>query len=140
MMGLSLAHDLGVVSDLPNKRIIRCSFGGLSLLGSEGNPMAGEMKRLVAEAVQDLCPAAVVFDLSDLEYSWGDAICQIVVPLMRKDGSFVPSAIVATGGTATALSPLLEPNFLLGLADSRLCPSCDEAVAYLGRELATQSV
>jgi hypothetical protein len=58
----------------------------------------------------------VVFDLLDLEYRWGDAICQIVLPLRTADGGFLPARILARGPTADALEPLMAPTWLLGIA------------------------
>ena len=75
--------------------------------------------------------AAVVFDLSDLVYVWGDAICGIVDPLHREAGGFLPSCIVARGATAVALSGLVQPHTIFGLAGTALVERVGEALERL---------
>jgi hypothetical protein len=65
-------------------------------------------------------PKGVIFDLLGLEYEWGNAICGLALPLVRKDRSFRPSCLVAQGKTAAALRGLLIPSTIFGLAGTQL--------------------
>lgn len=89
------------------------------------------MRRFTAAAVARHSPSAVVFDLLDLEYRSGDAVCQLAGPLLREDGTVLPAQLVAQGPTADAIAPLLEPGFLLGLAKVALTDSLDQALREL---------
>ncbi len=110
---------------------VEVAFAGGYPEGSPGNRVAADMSAVVARAVETLTPAAVIFDLVGLRYTWGDAICSIVMPLRRQDGSFTPSAIVATGRTRRALAPLLAPPTLLGLAGCGLYDAREAALRSL---------
>ena len=51
------------------------------------------------------------------------------------DASFRPSAIVASGRTARALEPLLSPQFIFGIAGTKMFRSMPEALGRLKRVL-----
>ena len=61
--------------------VVEVAFAGGYPEGSPGNRVAADMSAVVARAVETLTPAAVIFDLVGLRYTWGDAICSIVMPL-----------------------------------------------------------
>ena len=124
------------IVETPDGRILKISFAGNLQEGSAGNDEAAEMKRIIEKSVAEASPDAVVFDLSELQYSWGDAFCQIALPLRRSDGTFRPSCIVAIGKTADSLSALLTPNFLLGFAGVSLYNRVDVAIQHLSESLA----
>jgi hypothetical protein len=85
-------------------------------------------------------PKGVIFDLLGLEYEWGNAICGLALPLVRKDRSFRPSCIVAQGKTAAALRGLLLPSTIFGLAGTQLLESAEEALGLLETRLRDERV
>lgn len=99
--------------------------------GSLGNTTAKMMEHDLASAVAEFAPVGVIVDCTELDYRWGDAICQIAMPLRRPDKSFIPACIVASGETAKALAPLIAPNWLLGFAGIQLVGSVDDACRIL---------
>jgi hypothetical protein len=84
--------------------------------------------------------AAVLFDFQSLQYTWGDAIGGLALPLLQAGTGHVrPSAIVAQGRTADALVPLLGPQFIFGVVGTRMFDNIPEAVEHLHRALAQQT-
>lgn len=133
MTGLTARYEH--LAETPAGPLLAVVFGGTYAPGSEGNAFAREMVDYLRSILSDRKPAAVLFDLTALDYVWGDAIGGLAIPLMEKDEEsgtrFLPSAIVATGQTARALRPLLERRFVFGLAGTKLFGTRQEAVAYL---------
>ena len=111
--------------------ILQIRFQGEYAYGTLGNPAARSMKEAVASAFSDSGAVAVIFDLLDLEYRWGNAICEIALPLFRPDRSFFPACIVAAGETAKALAPLTGPNWMWGIAGIPLVNTVDQALSNL---------
>jgi len=116
--------------------IIQVSFSGECPPGSAGNHVAGAMHLLVAKAVREFQPAGVIFDLSSLSYVRGDAISEIVMPLLRKDKgfAFVPNCVVAQGATAEALAPLMAPEFFFGIVRSQIFADVKQALDHLTKQ------
>jgi anti-sigma B factor antagonist len=113
--------------------IIQVSFSGDYPPGSAGNYTAASMYFWVARAVRNFQPAGVIFDLSLLRYTLGDAICEIVLPLLRKQQSpaCMPYCFVARGGTAKALAALVASNSLLGMAHPQILADAKLALDHL---------
>ncbi len=122
--------EIAVVRKAKKGDIIRVSFSGYYPPGSAGNDIAAKMESIVADAVQEFHTVAVIFDLSRLNYVWGDAIGGIFSPLFRKDSN-MPSCVVARGRTARALCALIEPAWLPGIAKPRLFAKPEEAMKHL---------
>jgi hypothetical protein len=78
-----------LVSEPGEPPVISISFRGAYPAGSEGNATADDMTAFVREVVAEAQPAAVVCDLRELTYTWGDAICGIVWPLRNERGRFL---------------------------------------------------
>ncbi len=98
--------------------------------GSEGNDLAHGMVEFLKKAIAEAKPEAVILDLTQLDYTWGDAICGLA--MMLYDGNrFRPAALIATGKTAEALKPLFEPLILFGIAGVKLVGTMDEAVEHV---------
>jgi len=125
--------------------VLVITFAGTYPEGSAGNPTADRMKRAVAEAVSDLPgpPAAVLFDMTELHYEWGDAILGILYPLMQNAGShrspvllWPPVAIAARGATRHALTSLGVEGGLGGLVEVRLVETREVALDHLRERLA----
>jgi GrpB-like predicted nucleotidyltransferase (UPF0157 family) len=139
MSELASSHE--TVGSTPNGPIVAIAFGGTYPPGSEGNDFARQMFEFVRTLVTETKPGAVVIDLSALDYVWGDAIGTLSIPLFGTGKDFRPVAIVATGRTAKALRPLLEPRFALGLLPCMaLFESRREAVERLERALTLRQV
>jgi hypothetical protein len=77
----------------------------------------------------------VLFDLTDLDFKWGDAIGTMVLPLRRNNMTFTPSCLVAVGPTAVALRPLFATNFIFGAAGGKLFDNRQDAVTHLISQL-----
>ncbi len=128
----------------PRGSIAAISFCGLYPLGSLGNEHAREMRESLAKLVGETNPAAVLIDFTDLEYEWGDGICELVRPLRTTSKTLRPGChlatrpfcLVATGKTAEALAPLVEPRFLLGTAGGKLFATRAEALSFLRSQIA----
>ena len=127
------------ITETPGIPLLAVVFGGRYAPGSEGNEFAGEMAGYLRATLNDVQPAGVLFDLTMLDYVWGDAIGELAIPLMDEGQHgpphFLPSAVVATGQTAHALKPLLQPNFVLGVAGVRLFGTRKKAVRYLEKTI-----
>lgn len=117
----------------PNRPLVAVAFSGIYLPGSQGNECGLAMIDFLRSVLAKTKLAGILFDLTALDYVWGDTIAGLAMPLFEKGKGFRPSVIVATGRTARALGPLLEPRILLGLAGMKLFDSRDEALAHLQR-------
>ncbi len=107
-------------------------YGGSYPPGSKGNDFAHAMIEFLEKAIAEAKPEAVIPDLTQLDYVWGDAICGLAMALY--DGArFRPAALIATGKTAEALKPLFEPSILFGIAGVKLVGTMDEAVEHVER-------
>lgn len=115
--------------------ILAIAFAGMYPPGSEGNECAAEMVAYVRSALSTTNTAAMLFDLRNLDYTWGDAIGGLAVALMEKNASFRPSAIVAVGPTARALEPLLSRRFVIGFAGAKMFDNVPDAVSHSERVL-----
>src|SRR5262245_46127175 len=95
--------------------VLRVAFGGKYPPGSDGNGFAAEMVDYLRSVLAVSNASAILFDLRNLDYAWGDAICGLALAL-RKDRVFRPSAIVAGDHAARALEPLVGPRTVFGIA------------------------
>jgi hypothetical protein len=83
--------------------IVELVFTGRLEVGAQGNSDANKMSTYVTRVVKNYGPAAVLFNLSNLEYEFGDAIGAIAVPLITTTKSAIAACFVAKGTTAQAL-------------------------------------
>ena len=93
--------------------------------------MAREMKAVVTAAVKKFHPSAVVFDLSELNNRWGDAISGIFWALLRDERELVPSCVVAKDPTRRGLIRLLTASRAPVLFNTKFTSGIDEAVVHL---------
>jgi hypothetical protein len=107
--------------------------------GSVGNEAAQQMKTDVTNAVAEFSPVAVVFDLSELKYVWGDAIAGIFWALRRSSHDFLLSAVVARGETRKALMDLLTQTRVLNIFHTDFFDGIDQALGYLDKLLSKKS-
>ena len=132
-----LESETRVLAERGRAQIVCIAFRGTYRPGSLGNPMAAAMRDRVVETLQDYQPAAVLFDLTGLDYVWGDAVCGIVLPVLRLRRSApasCPTCLVAVGKTAQALEPLF-PHSLFAVAGTKLLPCVAEGLRFLLDEL-----
>ena len=123
--------------------ILTLTFAGYYPPGSAGNECAAEMVSYCFSVLITANPAAVLFDLRRLEYTWGDAIgdwrmccCRDGAARLRKGAArALPSAIVADGATARSLRPLIGTHTVLGVAGTKMFSTTPEALNYLKRVL-----
>ena len=86
--------------------------------GSAGNEHAEAIKRRVADLRSGFAPAAVVIDLTRMDYVWGNGLGGALMPLFsRTDGRSPVVALVATGRTGKAVRSFFDDRTseLLGL-------------------------
>lgn len=117
-------------------RIIMIAFGGAYPLGSLGNEVASSMKKFVSEVVADENPAAVLFNLTRLDYEFGDAIMGIVMPLIDAGRITRPFCVHATGNTALSLAPLFRPPFMWSVLGVVSCDTRAAGIEILKKMLA----
>lgn len=109
--------------------------------GAQGNSDADQMAAHVTGVVKNDRPAAVLFNLSNLEYEFGDAIGAIAIPLIiktksRKHGKsraldVIPACFVANGTTAQALQWFFQKNMIFGFAGFKLFSEREQGIAFL---------
>ena len=119
--------------------VLAVAFAGKYPAGSGGNQCAAEMVSYLRSALTTTDAAAILFDLRNLEYTWGDAIGGLAWVLQKQAGVFRPSAIVANGLTARALAPLVGPQCSFGVVGTKMFGSMPEAIDHLERVLAQET-
>jgi hypothetical protein len=131
-----------LVAELGDGSMIAVVYAGHIPPGSLGNPMSGRFIDYLQNVLQETHPAAVMLDLIDVDYTFGDAICGLALAILRSAPQRswrMPVAIVAAGRTAAALAPLLEPNWAFGIIGAKMFADRGMAEAYLKTALRTRS-
>ena len=120
--------------------IVAVAFAGNYPPGSAGNDCAAEMVLYLRSVLATTNAAAVLFDLRRLRYTWGDAIGGLAAALLKEGTTPTrPSAIVAAGLTARSLEPLLGPQFIFGVAGTRMFSTIPDALNHLKQVLGQES-
>lgn len=135
-VGTELSTSWEKIGDHARGPLIAVRFGGVYPEGSKGLEFGRAMIEFLRFVLAETNPAGVIFDLTALDYVWGDTIGQLGMALLEKGKGFRPAAIAATGRTARALERLCEPHFLLGVAGVKLARNIEEARAQVERKLA----
>ena len=118
-------------------RIVEISFSGTYPPGSFGNEHAARMMELAKGMIARDPPRAVLFNLRDLNYVWGDAICSLAWAIADSERrTFLPACVYAQGRTASALVALFEKGWLFEFAGMKLFRDRAEAESYLRTRLA----
>jgi hypothetical protein len=133
-----LHSDSSVLSETAKGPIVGIAFRGTYPPGSAGNPMAAVMRQYVEEGLALHQPAAILFDLTQLDYVWGDAVSRIALPILQQRQiapATCPVCVVAAGKTAEALKPLFAPTFFFGIARAQLAGSIDEGLRILAEAM-----
>lgn len=136
---MSLSSQTRILEKTGAGSIILIAFSGDYPPGSAGNETAQQMKTDVINAVAEFSPMAVVFDLSELKYVWGDAITGIFLALRRSSRDFLLSAVVARGETRKALMDLLSQSRLLSVFNIDFFDGLDQALRHLNERLSKAS-
>lgn len=93
-------------------RLLEISFEGTYPPGSLGNEPARKMIDFAKKRIEAEKPRAVLYNLRQLSYSWGDNIVGLARPLVDSEHkTIVPACIYAEGATAAALKSQL-PAFV----------------------------
>ena len=128
------------IEDTPAGPILAICFAGHYPPGSLGNTPCAKMISRAKSLITEPHPAALLFDLTHLDYVWGDSIGGGIISLaFDKSGhGFLPTCLVARGRTAKALNGLMS----LGLdkIGFRLFKDEEEAVDFLRQKLGQQAV
>jgi hypothetical protein len=72
------SHVYGVFEGVQDTHVQIVAFSGEYRVGSAGNPDAAYMRAVVTSAAAAWDSVGVVFDLRDLDYSWGNALVSVV--------------------------------------------------------------
>lgn len=108
--------------------VLALEFKGIYAPGISGNNHAELMRRHTAEAVAEYSPAAVMFDLTEPRYTWGDAIGRTALPLTKEATVPIPAGIIAWGRNARALE---YSNVVFAALDMMLFSDAEEGSVYL---------
>jgi hypothetical protein len=92
-------------------------FVGVYPPGSAGNDLAGRMKLFVMRSIYGVAQKKVIIDLTELDYVWGDAICQVFYVAIEADCELT---VVAQGRTLESLKPLFTNQWLPGAFGAKL--------------------
>ena len=118
--------------------VVEVAFAGRFGDGSQSNSDASEMKAHVETVVKNDRPIAVLFNLTNLRYEFGDAIGAIAVPLIVEKKSWIPACFIASGKTAHALQWFFEKNMLFGFAGFKLFQDREQGLAFLSQRISAQ--
>lgn len=86
---------------------------------------------IVTRVVKNDRPAAVLFNVSNLQYEFGDAIGGIATPLIVKRKSAIPACFIANGATAKALQWFFQEKMIFNLFGFRLFSDRERGIAFL---------
>ncbi len=114
--------------------ILLLEYDGAYPYGSQGNEIAHFMSRYAQGAYNHYLPRAILFDLTLLDYVWGDSICKLVQVIGRERHEMplsIPTCVVARGETYESLKPLFESTFLFYWAGTKLMSKRGEALEFL---------
>lgn len=123
------------IGDHAKGPLIVVRFAGVVPIGTRSIHFARSMGASLRSALAQRNAAGVILDLKEVDYLWGDGICDLAWALYDKENGFRSAMIVATGETAIALGPLCQPRWVLGLAGMKIFPTVKEARAELERKL-----
>lgn len=88
--------------------ILELRYVGEYRPGSQGKPDAAAMRAAMLPHVLETCPDVVLFDFSELDYSWGDGILGLLQTLAELDRDEPMHAVVLAGeGSWRGLDGLL---------------------------------
>jgi len=120
--------------------IVEIAFAGHFGDGFQGNLDANEMKTHVEKVVKNDRPIAVLFNLTNLHYEFGDAIGgAIAVPLLIiEKKSWIQACFVASGKTAQALQPFFNKNMIFSVAGFKMFPDHEQGLASLRERISGQ--
>ena len=89
-------------------RLLEICFEGTYPPGSLGNQHAQKMIDFARKAIEEEKPRAVLYNLLQLDYVWGDTIVGLARPLVSsQQKTLLPACIYAEGRTAAAIRGLL---------------------------------
>jgi hypothetical protein len=94
-------------------RVLEITFEGTYPPGALGNEPARKMIDFARKMIVAEKPGAVLYNLRQLNYVWGDAVVGLARPLVDSERkTILPACIYAEGGAAAALQALL-PTFVV---------------------------
>jgi hypothetical protein len=108
--------------------VLQVAFAGKGNSGSEGNADGNQMSRAIQSLITDHRPKALLIDLTDYEYRYGDWIAAPALLAMRLLGRG-KVCLLATGATGVAVRSLWSASRLDRLL--RIVADVTEGVAYL---------
>jgi hypothetical protein len=123
-VAVELTHALNKLPSGEDVLVVRIT--GSIASGTDGNDPTAALDERVNGLFERLSPAAVVLDLLDLEYLWGDGMIKVAYP-----ADHVPVAVAARGETAKALGSLLP----LSYPDLPILPSMDQSLDWVDATL-----
>ena len=100
----------------PHRRVLVAKFSGVSGHGCANNGDAKYMSAMTTAAIFLWSPSAVLFDLRELEYEWGDLMAEVLdIPAChRLPATAIISDLNKIGLTSLVSSELgMDPNEIL---------------------------
>ena len=134
-----IACNWNLIKNTDTGPIVKVIFRGKYPPGGQGNPHAAMMFEYLRQVVSKENPAAVLIDLTELKYTFGNSIGGIAYTLgsEKKDGlSIIPACVVAKGETAKALSWFFEDGQILKfIYHMELFTSNKKGIEFLEKKL-----
>jgi hypothetical protein len=113
---LSSIETRFAITTVAEHRVLVVRYSGVYRMGCNGNPDAALMRAMGLAGVEAFSPVAVLLDLRELEYVWGDMLDQVFTL-----GGELPSAVLVGARCREAIGTLI-----FGEGDPR-DPTEDEA-------------
>ena len=90
---------------LPHRSVLVARFSGISGHGCSNNGDAKYMSAMTTAAIFLWSPSAVLFDLRDLKYEWGDLMADLLdIPACHQ----LPSTVITSEFNRTGLTSLVS--------------------------------
>lgn len=113
--------------------VLVISFSGIYRYGSQGEPDSRLMESVVAGARIAFCPEAIVLDLSQLDYQWGDDLRHVVRTAIGRSDQVTLPVTAAIGPKAWDGWKTFAPLFASALAGFWF-DNVGEAVLHASRQ------
>ena len=132
-----LVSESRIFGTLPQGNILEISFRGTHEC-SHG----GEMNRYIREKLEEHAPAAIVFNLLDYQYVWGNDVGVLFWASIvhRNPKEIRPVCILATGTTYTSLYNLSKDSKLIDVFKIEFASTEELALERLRERLGNRSV
>lgn len=119
-----------------DRRAVIATFRGEAAATHELIHFFSAMEKAIMELLESEQPTALILDLRELKYTWGDEMAQMLSVVSSWSGGDFPIAIIISDLNREGLTSLVREELFLDPAEW-LSNSVDEAVALLRSKLHT---